>query len=254
MQDRKVFITGATSGIGEATALRFAEAGASLILTGRRAERLHQVAANCRASGAIEVLPLAFDLASRSETEGALKHHQGALKDLDLLINNAGLALGKSSFQEALLDDLETMISTNVTGLIRITHLILPFIKKQSGAAIVNIGSVAGRWSYPGGHVYNATKFAVRGFSEALRIDLMPDRIRVINIEPGRVQTEFSEVRFKGDKTKASLEYNSIDPLTADDIAKAIFWCASQPPHVNIQELVVFPTDQGSVVHFNQKP
>lgn len=247
MQGKWALITGATAGIGEACAIRLAQQGANLLLTGRREERLATLQKRLADEYGISVKGLAFDIKNREDTERALDGVRPEISQLEILINNAGLALGTEALQLASIDDFETMIDTNVKGLLYVTKFCLPFMVKRGHGHIVNLGSVAGRWVYPGGGVYCATKFAVRALSEGMRLDLLGTNIRVTNIEPGMVETEFSEVRFRGDKAKAKAVYQGLQPLKPEDIADAIVWCLQRPPHVNIQEMVIFPTDQAGV-------
>lgn len=235
---RKALITGATSGIGLETARHLKRAGFSLVLTGRREERLAQVAKELGAE------TLAFDVSDRAAVEKALGSFD--LSQVHVLVNNAGLALGTASLQTVSLDDVDAMIDTNVKGLLYVSRLVLPSLIKNAGH-LVNIGSVAGRWTYPGGATYCASKFAVRALTEGLRMDLLGTPVRVTNIEPGMVETEFSEVRYSGDKEKAAKVYQGMTPLKASDIAETIAWCVSRPSHVNIQELVIYPVDQAAV-------
>ncbi len=235
---KKALITGATSGIGLETARALKTAGYSLILTGRREERLAKLREELGAE------TLAFDVSDRAQVEKALT--PDVLKDVHVLVNNAGLALGTASVQTVELDDVDAMIDTNIKGLLYVTRLVLPSLIANQGH-LVNIGSVAGRWTYPGGATYSATKFAVRAISEALRMDLLGKPVRVTNIEPGMVETEFSEVRYQGDKAKAAQVYKGMTPLKATDIAETIAWCVSRPAHVNVQELVIYPVDQAAV-------
>lgn len=240
----KALITGATSGIGLATADLLASAGYDLILTGRRAERLAQVEKDLATKHGRSVTTLKFDVSDRAATKEALA--QVDLSSLTVLVNNAGLALGTSALQSQDLDDVDRMIDTNVKGLLYVTRACLPSLIANSGH-IVNIGSVAGRYTYPGGAVYCASKFAVRALTEGLRLDLLGKPVRVTNIEPGMVETEFSEVRFAGDTEKAAAVYKGMTPLSAADIAETLLWCLARPKHVNIQELVIYPTDQAGV-------
>lgn len=245
LKGKLVLVTGASAGIGEACARAFAEAGANLLLTGRRADRLKALADELRFEYEIEVDCLVFDVSNRSETERVLNSEK--TKNVSVLINNAGLALGADPLQIANLDDLDAMIDTNVKGLVYVTRTLLPKMIAQNEGHIVNLGSVAGRSVYPGGAVYAATKFAVRAINDALRMDLLGTPIRVTNIEPGMVETEFSKVRFRGDTEKAKSVYKGMNPLTPMDIAETALWCVQRPGHVNIQEIVIMPTDQAAV-------
>lgn len=240
-------ITGATSGIGWATAKALAAQGQHLLLTGRRYERLEALRNEIlKQHSSLEVRLACFDVSDRFEVSEFLKEHQEILPQVEVLVNNAGLALGTDKMQSANLDDWEIMIDTNIKGMLFMTRaLVAEMVKKNSGH-IVNLGSVAGRWTYPGGGVYCATKFAVRALSEGLRMDLLGHNIRVTNIEPGMVHTEFSEVRLK-DKAAADKVYEGMKPLSSEDIAETIAWCLSRPSHVNIQELVIYPTAQAHV-------
>jgi 3-hydroxy acid dehydrogenase/malonic semialdehyde reductase len=239
-----VLITGASSGFGAATARLIAKRWpqASLMLTGRRLDRLEAVAAEIgpRAS----VYP--FDVSSRRAVELFAQDHAEKLAHVSVLVNNAGLAAGLDNFQDASLDDWDQMIDTNVKGLLYITRAVIPHLIKRGEAHIVNIGSIAGRLVYPKGHVYNATKFAVRALNEAMRIDTLGTGVRVTSIDPGMAETEFSLVRFKGDETKAKAVYNGLTPLAAEDIADAILWSLERPAHVNVQEILLMPTAQAS--------
>ncbi|MCB0379244.1 MAG: SDR family NAD(P)-dependent oxidoreductase [Bdellovibrionales bacterium] len=240
------FITGATSGIGKACAKALAQQGWNIIATGRREDNLNNLKSWIEENTSVKLIPLCFDISDRQQCESIFADHQESFKNLKLLINNAGLAKGVDTMDAAHLDDWEAMIDTNVKGLLYVTRLALDFLKQNAPAQIINIGSVAGRWTYPGGGVYCATKFAVRALTEGLRMDLLGKNIRVTNISPGMVETEFSEVRFS-DKEKAKKVYEGMTPLLAQDIAECVRWAASLPDHVNIQELVVYPTDQASV-------
>lgn len=246
MKDKLALVTGASAGIGEACAEAFAKKGCHLILTGRRRNRLEMLAERLRREYSVEVTSLIFDVSKRDQVEKIMLPHRDSLQKLDFLINNAGLAKGTAKVPVADIDDWETMIDTNVKGLLYMTRLCLPGMIQRGNGHIVNLGSVAGRWVYPGGAVYCASKFAVRALSEGLRMDLMGHPIRVTNIEPGMVETEFSLVRF-GNENKAKNVYEGMTPLKAEDIAETILWCVERPAHVNIQELVIYPTDQVGV-------
>jgi 3-hydroxy acid dehydrogenase/malonic semialdehyde reductase len=240
-------ITGASSGIGEATAKALAAQGYSIFLLARREERLKKLAASLAKEFPKQSFePIGVDVTDRKAIDKFVKSNQKELKSLELLINNAGLAKGADKFQDGKISEWDEMIQVNVMALLYLTRSLLPFMISKKAGHIVNLGSVAGRWTYVGGAVYCASKFAVRAISEALRLDLMGTAIRVSNIEPGMVNTEFSTVRF-GDKGKADKVYAGMKPLTATDIAETIFWVVARPKHVNIQEIVIFPTDQAAI-------
>ncbi|HVK62719.1 MAG TPA: SDR family NAD(P)-dependent oxidoreductase [Bdellovibrionales bacterium] len=245
LKGKRVLITGATAGIGEACAIQFARQGCNLVITGRRTERLKELSKKLSSEFGVRVDTLAFDVSNRAETEKALSSID--LSDIAVLVNNAGLARGTESMQKANIDDWEVMVDTNIKGLLYVTRTLIPKMLQKNEGHIVNIGSVAGRWVYPGGGVYCATKFAVRALSEGLRFDLLGTPIRITNIEPGMVETDFSKTRFDGDTEKAAAVYKGMNPLKANDIAETALWCVMRPAHVNIQELVIFPTDQAAV-------
>ncbi|MCO5143207.1 MAG: SDR family NAD(P)-dependent oxidoreductase [Oligoflexia bacterium] len=245
MKNNIILITGATSGIGKATAQQLAKdfPKHEIWLTGRRKERLQLLQQEISTD---RVRTFCFDIRNRNEVEHFLSENREELNRVSILVNNAGLALGLDSFAEASLDDWEQMIDTNVKGLLYITRGILPYMEEQKNGHIINIGSIAGRAVYPKGHVYNATKFAVRALTEALRIDTLGKNIRVSSIDPGMVETEFALVRFKGEEEKAKSVYQGFNALQAEDIAETISWCLSRPAHVNIQEILIMPTDQAT--------
>jgi len=245
-------ITGATSGFGLATAWALAREGCNLILTGRRRGRLEEIKKTIEVQTKAQVDIFDFDVSDRAKCEKIVSENQRLFFGVDVLINNAGLAKGLDTFAEADLDHFDAMIDTNVKGLIYITRQILPFMIQNQRGHIINIGSVAGQWVYPKGSVYCASKFAVSAISEGLRMDVIGTPIRVTNIQPGMAETEFSQVRL-GDSDKAKKVYEGMKPLTAEDIAECIVWCLNRPPHVNIQELTIFPTDQASVHHVHRK-
>lgn len=246
LKGQLALITGATSGIGKACAYKLAEEGANLILTGRREARLLELQDDLEAKYGAQVCTLCFDLSQKEETLNLLKDYSEKLSKLDILINNAGGAHGADPFDKSSIEDWETMIDINIKGLLYITRFVVPLMKNKKSGHIVNLGSVAGRWVYPNGAVYCATKHAVKAISEGLRADLVGQNIRVTNIEPGMVETEFSVVRLK-DEDKAKAVYKGMTPLTAGDIAESILWSLKRPTHVNIQEMVIFPTEQASV-------
>ena len=238
-----LFITGATSGFGEACARRFAAAGRSLVLTGRREVRLQALADELSAH--TRILPLVLDVRDRQAVHAAVESLPQAFSSLCGLINNAGLALGTSPAQECDLDDWDTMIDTNIKGLVYTTRLLLPrLIAHGTGASIVNLGSIAGNWPYPGSHVYGATKAFVRQFSLNLRCDLQGTGVRVSNIEPGLCESEFSLVRFAGDQNKYDAVYAGANPIQPADIAETIFWIMNAPAHININSLELMPVTQ----------
>lgn len=252
--NKTVLITGATSGIGKACAEQFAAANYNLIITGRRKDRLDALAAGLQATGNIQVLPLCFDVQDKEAVFSILGNLPEEWRKIDVLINNAGLALGRDSFEEADLQDWETMLNTNVHGLLYVTRAVLPFMTARKEGHIINMGSVAGKDVYEKGNAYCGSKFAVDALSKAMRIDLLRHNIKVTAIHPGAVETEFSMVRFKGDKEKADATYKGMVPLTGSDIADIIFYCATLPPHVCINDLTVTPTQQanGIYIHKNQ--
>jgi 3-hydroxy acid dehydrogenase/malonic semialdehyde reductase len=235
-----VMITGATGGFGEAFAMRFAAAGCKLILHGRNAEKLDALCHKINAP----VHKLVFDLLDREETTKQINAIPEEFQAIDLLINNAGGALGLDKAHEANIEDWEAMVEMNNTSLIRITRLILPRMVAAKRGHVINIGSIAGNYVYPGANVYGAVKAFVKQFSLNIRADLVGSNVRVTNIEPGIVETPFSLARFKGDKQKADQVYANTTPLVAEDIAESVFWAATLPEHVNINRLEVMPTKQ----------
>lgn len=246
LRGKWALVTGATSGFGEAIARRFAAAGCHVAITGRRVDRLERVAAELRSSGGVESIPLAFDVRDRDATRRALADSGDLLKKLDVLVNNAGLALAMDPVQSGNADDWDQMIDTNVKGLLYVTRAVLPGMVERGAGHVVNIGSVAGHHVYAGGAVYSATKYAVRAISDSLRYDVLGSGIRITNIEPGLADTEFSLVRFKGDRGRASTPYEGLRPLNADDVADAAVWAVTRPTHVNVQSILLMPTDQAS--------
>jgi 3-hydroxy acid dehydrogenase/malonic semialdehyde reductase len=247
----RILITGATSGIGKSCAYLFASQGHDLILMARRYEKLQELQneLSSKYSGQkFEVFEI--DLRKKESIDHFFSSYHG-LSHIDVLINNAGLAKGVESVDKSSFADWQDMIDTNITGLFYLTHQLVPFFVKKLSGHIINLGSVAGRWTYPGGAVYCATKAAVKSFTEGLRLDLMGKKIRVTNISPGMVETEFSKVRFN-DHQKAQNLYQNMTPLTGEDIANTISWVIGQPLHVNIQELVIYPTDQAGVGHVHR--
>lgn len=235
-----VFVTGATSGFGEAIARRFAQAGARLIICGRRADRLEKLAGEL----GVPVHAIILDVRDRAAVEQAVAALPADFAAIDVLVNNAGLALGLEPAPQAKLDDWDTMVDTNIKGLTYVTRAVLPGMVARKRGHVVNMGSVAGTYPYPGGNVYGGTKAFVEQFSLNLRADLSGSNVRVTNIAPGLAETEFSEVRFKGNKSKAAAVYAGTQPLTSADIAECVFWAASLPAHVNINHIEVMATCQ----------
>ena len=243
--DKIVFITGATSGIGLACARKFAENGDKLILTGRNEQRLEEIRNELMGKG-FETLALAFDVRDREKAKKCISGLPAEWQKIDVLVNNAGLALGLEPEYEGNLDDWETMIDTNIKGLLTMTRLIVPGMVERNSGHIINVGSVAGDAAYAGGNVYCATKAAVKALSDGLRIDVADTAIRVTNLKPGLVETNFSNIRFKGDKERAAKLYTGIKPLTGDDIADVAVFAANAPAHVQIAEVLILATHQAS--------
>lgn len=237
-----VFITGATSGFGAAAARRFAKAGWQIIVSGRREERLKALVEELAPQTAVH--PLVLDVRDAEAVARAVAALPTAFAEIDILLNNAGLALGLEPAHEAKLDDWEQMVDTNIKGLMYVTRAVLPGMVERRRGHVVNIGSIAGSWPYPGGNCYGATKAFVQQFSRNLRADLPGKGVRVTNIEPGLAETEFSVVRFKGDRDKAGQVYAGTQPLTPEDIAEIVFWTTQLPAHVNINAVEVMPTSQ----------
>jgi NADP-dependent 3-hydroxy acid dehydrogenase YdfG len=250
---RTILITGATSGFGKAIAEKFAQNGDSLIITGRRKELLINVAKDLITTYNIEVLPLCFDVRKPEEVKNAIESLQDKWKSIDVLVNNAGLAVGLHPIHEGVIDDWERMIDTNVKGLLYITRAVSPLMVERKQGHIINIGSVAGKEVYANGNVYCASKFAVDAINRSMRIDLLPYNIKVTQILPGAAETEFALVRFKGDKQKADNVYKGFTPLTAVDVADAVYYVTTLPAHVNVNDLVLMPTAQASTMHFHKK-
>jgi len=246
MKNRIVFITGSTSGIGEGCARKFASKGSDLILNGRNEEKLLKLKNELESEFGIEVLPLVFDVRDRKAATDALASLEGKWKNIDVLINNAGLVFGVDKEYQGDLDEWDIMIDTNIRALLSMTRLITPGMVERGRGHIINIGSIAGDAAYPGGSVYCATKAAVKALSDGLRIDLVDTPLRVTNIKPGMVETNFSVVRFRGDKVKADNFYKGIKPLNGTDIAETIYFAASAPEHIQIAEVLIMPTNQAT--------
>ncbi len=246
VKGKNILVTGASSGIGEACARRFATGGADLVLTARRGDRLLKLKKELERDHGVTVRVGRLDVRDRKAVEAFSREVEREIGAPDVLVNNAGLASGLGKFFQGDFDDWDKMIDTNVTGLLNVSRYIVPLMVKRNSGHIVNIGSVAGHMVYPGGNVYNATKFAVRALNQAMNIDLVGTKIRVSSIDPGAVETEFSIVRHHGDKEKAKAVYGGFEPLTGDDIAEAVYFVVNAPEHVNILNMVVLPTAQRS--------
>jgi NADP-dependent 3-hydroxy acid dehydrogenase YdfG len=248
MNNQIIFITGATAGFGKACAEKFAANGHDIIITGRRKDRLYELQKELEEKNSVKVLPLEFDVRDFFACRKAINSIPEEWKNIAVLINNAGLAMGLSPIDEGDISDWDTMIDTNIKGLLYVSKLIIPFLKKTKGL-IINIGSTAAKDVYPKGNVYCATKHAVEALSQAMRIDLLPYEIKVTAIHPGAAETEFSLVRFKGDAEKAKDVYKGFTPLYAEDIAEAAYFCATRPAHVCINDLVITPAAQANALH-----
>ncbi len=250
---KTIFITGATSGIGKAAAKKLSEAGHRLILNGRRVERLSALEKEIQSKNKSEVLTLPFDVRNKADVAEKIQNMPIEWKNVDVLINNAGLSRGLDPIHEGKYQDWEEMIDTNVKGLLFVTREITPGMVQRKTGQIINVGSIAGKETYANGNVYCSTKYAVDALTKAMRIDLLYHNIKVTAVNPGAVETEFSMVRFHGDISKASNVYKGYDPLKAEDIADIIEYVIQTPPHVNINDVIVMPTAQANTFHFNKK-
>ncbi|MBI3891949.1 MAG: SDR family NAD(P)-dependent oxidoreductase [Candidatus Wallbacteria bacterium] len=244
---KRVLVTGATSGIGEACARVFAEEWCALVLTGRREDRLQSLGRELAELHGIELTTIVLDV---RDLEGI---RAVPWPEIDLLINNAGLGLGLDPIQKGSIEEWDEMIDANIKGLLYVTRAILPGMVERGSGHVINLGSAAGHWVYPGGNVYCATKSAVKALTEAMRLDLAGAGIRVSSVDPGMVETEFSVIRFRGDAARAKSVYAGMTPLTAEDVADAILFCATRSPHVNINEVVMMPVDQAGIATVNRK-
>lgn len=252
LNDKIVLITGASSGIGKACAKQFASAGAKLILAARRVEKLQQLAADMKREFDTICLPLTLDVSDKQQVADAFQQLHAEWQSIDVLVNNAGLARASDPIQEGKLDDWDTMINTNIHGFLYVIHAVLPNMVARNRGHIVNIGSISGRDVYPNGNIYCATKHAVAAINKALRLDLLGKNIRVTEIAPGLVATEFSTVRWQ-DPERAADFYAEFEPLQAEDIADAIIYATTRPAHVDVSEIVIYPTCQASVNHLAKK-
>jgi 3-hydroxy acid dehydrogenase/malonic semialdehyde reductase len=248
-----VLITGATSGFGRACAEKFASECFDLILNGRREERLEEIKSELEKKFNIAVCLLPFDVRDRKSVFAAVERIPASWQSIDILINNAGLALGRDYFDEADIDDWDTMIDTNVKGLLYVSKAVIPLMIKQKKGHIINMGSIAGNEVYEKGNVYCASKFAVDAISQSMRIDLLRHGIKVTNIQPGAAETEFGIVRFKGDADTAKQVYNGLTPLSAKDVADVIYYTTTLPDHVCLNEIVITCTQQANTIYFNRR-
>lgn len=246
-------VTGATAGIGEAVATRFAAEGYDLIVTGRRDERLQEVKRKLESEYGHRVLALNFDVRRKEQVQANLGNLPEDWKAVDVLVNNAGLASGLNPIQDGNIEDWEKMIDTNIKGLLYVTRTIAPGMKERRRGHIINLSSIAGKEAYPNGNVYCGTKHAVEAIGKGMRMDLLPYGVKVTQVCPGAVETEFSIVRFHGDKSRADQVYAGFEPLHAEDVADAIYYVASLPPHVNINDLLIMPTAQASAGIFHRE-
>ena len=247
LKDRITLVTGASAGIGGACAAAFAAAGSHLILAARRRERLDDLAERLGAEHGVRVVTLELDVRDRDAVNAAVEGLTGDWREIDILVNNAGLSRALDGVQDGDATDWNEMIDTNVKGLLWVSRAVLPGMVARDRGHVINIGSVSGRQVYGGGGVYCATKFAVRALTQGLRIDLLGTRVRCSTVDPGMVETEFSEVRFHGDATRAAQVYQAFPPLKPEDVAEAVLFCATRPPHVAIQEILIMPQDQAAV-------
>jgi 3-hydroxy acid dehydrogenase / malonic semialdehyde reductase len=247
-----ILITGATSGFGEASAHKFAQNGWDCIITGRRKERLDKLELELREKYGVDILSLNFDVRDAAAVKQAITSLAGKWKNIAVLLNNAGLAAGRGPIQDGALDDWEQMIDTNVKGLLYMIREVSPLMIERKKGHIINVGSLAGWESYGGGNVYIGTKHAVRAITRSSRIDLLPYNIKVSVISPGAAETEFSLVRFKGDEQRAASIYEGYKPLEAKDVAESIYFMATQPEHVNIEEILILPTAQATTAIFQK--
>ena len=246
LKNKIVLITGASSGIGMACATHCAKSGAHVLLCARRLDAVQKLATDLHHTYGVETYAFALDVRNRKQVESILQSLPDAWQRIDILVNNAGLAAGLDFFYEGDVDDWDNMIDTNLKGLLYVTRAILPKMVNRNIGHIVNIGSIAGHQVYPKGAVYCATKYAVNALSDALRMDLLGTKIRVSSIDPGAVETNFSNVRFKGDLERAAAVYEGMEPLSPNDVADAVLYCITRPMHVNISEVILMPTDQAS--------
>jgi 3-hydroxy acid dehydrogenase / malonic semialdehyde reductase len=254
LKNQVVFITGASSGIGASCARAFAQEGARLLLAARRVERIEQMKPSLLELGAGDVHIFSLDVQDRAAVEQSLGNLPESWKEIDVLVNNAGLSRGLDKLHEGKIQDWEEMIDTNVKGVLYVTRAIVPGMVARGRGHVINLGSTAGEIPYPGGSVYCASKAAVKFINDGLREDLLGTPVRVTSVDPGMVETEFAEVRFRGDSARAAKVYQGVIPLTPDDVADAIVWAATRPAHVNIAHVLMTTIDQANSLLFNRKP
>lgn len=252
LKGKNVFITGASSGIGEACAVAFAREGANLLLAARRKERIDRLARTLEDKYGVMTHGITLDVRHQAEVEQAVRSLPPAWDRIDILVNNAGLSRGLVKLHAGEIRDWDEMIDTNVKGLLYVTRAVLPGMVSRNSGHVINMGSIAGHQVYPNGNVYCASKYAVTAISEGLKMDLLGTNVRVSSVDPGLVETEFSQVRFRGDTQRAAQAYLNMHPLRGEDIAEIVIFCATRPPHVDISQVVVMPTDQASVNHVHR--
>lgn len=252
LEGKIAFITGASSGIGKACAFSLAEKGANLIISARRTNLLEKIEEEIKSKYKVNIFALKIDVKNKKEVEWAINSLPDEWKNIDILVNNAGLAKGMNKIYEDDIDNWEDMIDTNIKGLLYVTRNIVPGMAERKSGHVINIGSTAGHEAYPKGHVYCATKHAVNAITKSLRMDVVDKNIRVSTVDPGAVETNFSNVRFFGDKQKAKNVYKGLTPLVAEDVAEAVTFCATRPPHANIAEIILMPTQQASALVFHR--
>jgi len=250
---RTVFITGASSGIGAACARAFAAQGARLLLGARRVERIEAAIPDLKRRGAADVRAERLDVRDAGAVFRLVESLTGPWREIEILVDNAGLSRGLDKLHEGSLDDWNEMLDTNVKGLLHVDRAVVPLMVARGRGTVIHLGSIAGRQTYPGGNVYCASKHAVRALTDALRLDVLGTGVRVATVDPGMVETEFSEVRFHGDTARAQAVYRGLVPLGADDVAEAIVWVATRPPHVVVSDLVLLPVDQASANHVHRR-
>lgn len=253
LKNTTILITGASSGIGAACATAFARLGADLVLAARRAQRLEKLAQTLRDVHSCAVRTAILDVRFREDVESLVRTLEKESVEIDILVNNAGLARGLATVQEGAIEDWEEMIDTNIKGLLYVTRAIVPLMAARGRGHVINIGSIAGHETYPNGAVYCGTKHAVAAINRGLGIDTLGTGVRVSSVDPGLVETEFSIVRFHGDRERANAVYQGLRPLTAEDVADAVVFCAGRPPHANVREMVLMPTDQAAAVHMHRE-